>query len=112
VVVRPANGDTRPIWIAKALSNPNCNPKKLNCVLIQYLRPTSRSQDVQDFYIGWDNERGLRWKVDIADPPVWEETNALMTAWKSQIRKDTRQCLLKIQTTQIEIINHILASYV
>ena len=90
VAVRPADGDTRPVWIARALFDPNCNPEKPNCILLQYFRPTSRTEDVQNFYTGWDSERGLRWKVDTVDPPIWEETNALMTAWKSQIRKDTR----------------------
>jgi len=112
VAVRPADGATQPVWIARALSDPNCNPEQPNCVLIQYFRPTSRDQDVRDFYTGWDSERGLRWKVDIGDPPVWEHTNTLMTAWKSQIRKDTRQCLLKIPAAQINIINCSLASYV
>lgn len=112
VAVRPADGDPRPVWIGRALSDPNCNPEKPNCVLIQYFRPTSRNRDVQDFYTGWDSERGLRWKMDLADPPVWQETNALMTAWKSQIRKDTRQCFIKIPAAQIEVINLSLASYV
>jgi len=112
VVVRPADGNSQPVWIARALSNPNCNSKKPNCVLIQYFCPTSRSQDVQDFYTGWDTKRGLRWKVNVADPPIWEATNAVMTAWKSQIKKGTRQCLLKIPAVQIEIIKQSLASYV
>lgn len=112
VAVRPTNGATQPVWIARALSNPNCNPEEPNCVLIQYFRPTSRDQDVRDFYTGWDSERGLRWKVAISDQPVWEDTNTLITAWKSQIRKDTRQCLLKIPAAQIDIIYRSLASYV
>ena len=46
VAIRLADGDTGQIWIARALSNPNCNSEKPNCVLIQYFRPTSRDQNV------------------------------------------------------------------
>ena len=85
VAIRPAEGDLHPVWIGRTLSDPNSNPENPNCVLIQYFRPTSRNQDVQDFYTGWDSERDLRWKVDETEPPVWQHTNALMTAWKSRI---------------------------
>ena len=68
-------------------------------------------QDVQDYYIGWDNERGLRWKVDKTEPPSWQHTDALMTAWKSRIQKDTMECMIKIPATQIEVINQTLASF-
>ena len=73
--------------------------------------PTSRNQDVQDFYTGWDNERGLRWRVDETEPPLWQHTNALMTAWKSRIQKDTVECMIKIPATQIEVIKQTLASF-
>jgi hypothetical protein len=105
VAVRPADGDSRPIWIARALLDPNNNLKKPNCILIQYFRPTSRSREVQDNYIGWNNDRDLRWKVDETEPPVWEHTNALMTVRSSTIRKDTIHYLIKILTVQIEVIN-------
>jgi hypothetical protein len=111
VAVRPVDGDSQPIWIARALSNPNNNPEKPNCILIQYFRPTSRSREVQDNYIGWDNDRGLRSKVDEIESLVWEHTNTLMTSWSSTIRKDTIHCLIKIPAIQIEVINQSLASY-
>jgi hypothetical protein len=111
VAIRPADGDTRPVWIARALSDPNSNPERPNCVLIQYFRPTSRDQNVQDYYTGWDTTRGLRWKVDDTEPPLWEETNALMTAWKSRIKRGTVECMIKIPSAQIEVINQSLALY-
>ena len=80
VAIRPADGDSHPVWIGRALSNPNSSPKNPNCILIQYFCPTSRNQDVQDFYTGWDNERGLRWRVDEIEPPIRQHTDALMTA--------------------------------
>jgi len=30
--VRPANGDFHPVWIARALSDPNSNPENSNCL--------------------------------------------------------------------------------
>ena len=57
VAIRPVDGETQLVWIARALSDPNCNPEKPNCILIQYFRTTSRSVDVQEFYTGWNNER-------------------------------------------------------
>jgi hypothetical protein len=41
LALRPADGDSKPIWIARALSNPFSNPKQPNCILIQYFRPMS-----------------------------------------------------------------------
>ena len=100
------------MWIARALSDPDCNLEEPNCILIQYFHPTSRSVDVQEIYIGWDSDRGLCWKIKEKEPPVWEETNALMTAWSPRIKKDTRECVIKILATQIEVIKQSLASYI
>ena len=74
------------MWIARALSHPDCNPEEPNRILIQYFHPTSRIVDVQEFYIGWDSNRGLRWKIEEKEPSVWKETNALMTAWSTRIK--------------------------
>ena len=112
IAIRPADGDTRPVWIARALSNPFSNPDHPNCVLIQYFRPTSRDRNVQDYYNGWDSAKGLCWRVDETQDPVWEDTNSLnMTAWKSKIKKGTLECVLKILSAQIHVINESLASY-
>jgi hypothetical protein len=111
VAVRPPDGVTQSVWIARALSNPNCNPEQPNCILLQYFRPTSRNMDIQAFYTGWDSERGLRWKIEESEPPVWEEPNTLMTAWSPQIRKGTHECVIKIPAPQIAIIKQSLALY-
>nr|PNR26858.1 hypothetical protein PHYPA_030339 [Physcomitrium patens] len=71
VAIRPADGEIQPVWIARALSNPDCNPEKPNCILIQYFHLTLRSVDVQQFYTSWDSERGLHWKIEENEPPVW-----------------------------------------
>ena len=50
----------RPVWIARALSNPNSSPEYPGCMLIQYFRPTSRTRVVQEFYTCWDSATSLR----------------------------------------------------
>ena len=100
----------RPVWIARALSNPNSNPEHPGYVLIQYYRPTSRTRSVQEFYTGWDSSTGLRWKVDSTLEETWESTNSILTTWKSATRKDTIRCVLKIPPRQIEIICQSLAN--
>ena len=112
VAIRPADGETQLEWIARALSDPDCNPEEPNCILIQYFHPTSRRVDVQELYTGWDSDRGLCWKIEEKEPPVWKETNALMTAWSTRIKKDTRECVIKIPAAQIEVIKQSLASYI
>ena len=112
VAIRPADGETQPVWIARALSDPDCNPEEPNRILIQYFHPTSRRVDVQELYMGWDSDRGLRWKIEEKEWPVWEETNALMTAWSTRMKKDTRECVIKIPAVRIEVIKQSLASYI
>ena len=36
VAIRPTDGDSHPVWIERALSNPNSSPENPNCILIQY----------------------------------------------------------------------------
>ena len=111
VAVRPADGETQPMWIARALSNPNCNPEHPNCILLQYFCLISRSADVQAFYIGWDSEKGLWWRIEESELLVWEDTDALMTACSPRIRKGTRECMIKIPAPQIAVIKNSIASY-
>ena len=111
VAICPAEEDKQhPIWIARALSNPNSNPEHPGYVLIQYYRPTSRTRSVQEFYTSWDSSTDLRWKVDSTLEETWESTDSILTAWKSATRKDTIHCLLKIPPRQIEIICQSLAN--
>ncbi len=111
VAVRPSDGDGRPIWIARALSNPNSNRERPNTIFIHYFHSTISSNNVQEFYTGSDSPNGLRWKVDDNQGEVWESIDSIMTAWKSKIKKDTMQCTLKIPLEQIKIIHESLAVY-
>ena len=111
VAICPSDEDKQhPVWIARALSDPNSNPEHPGCVLIQYFRPTSRIKAVQEFYTWWDSTTGLRWKVDSTTDAVWESTNSVLTAWKSTTRKKTTHCVLRIPPRQIEIIRQSLAN--
>ena len=49
VAIRPANGETQPLWIARAFSDLGCNPEEPNHILIQYFQPMSKSVDTQEF---------------------------------------------------------------
>ena len=111
VAIRPADEDPKPIWIARALSDPFADANHPNCMLIQYFKPASRVQNVQEFYHGWDSQKGLRWKVDEFQPPIWENTNSIVTAWKSKVKKDTVECVLKIPRATVDVINSSLSSY-
>lgn len=112
LAIRPADGDTRPVWIARAKSDPNINHERPNCVKIQYFRPTSRSNEVQNHYTGWDSTNGLKWKVDETQAEDWLHTDSIMTAWKSRVRKETTECSIRIPAVQLKIIHDSLARYV
>ena len=78
MAVRPFEYDAEhPVWIARALSNPNSNLEYPSCVLIWYFRPILHNKNVQKFYTGWDSGNGLQWKVDPTNEEVWESTNSI-----------------------------------
>ena len=111
MAIHPFDEDKQcPVWIARALSNPNSSPKRWGFVLIEYFRPTLRTRAVQEFYTGWDSATGLRWKMDSTTEAVWESTNSILTIWKSTTRTDTTHYMLRIPPRQIEIICQSLAN--
>ena len=55
LALRPCDGDERPVWIARAMSDPNCDPERPNSIKIQYYRPTLRDGSIQRCYEGWDS---------------------------------------------------------
>jgi hypothetical protein len=71
----------------------------------------SRSQLIQETYLGWDSEVGLRWKVEDSSSLQWEHTDSIITAWKSRVRRDSAECMIKILVDQIAIICDNFASY-
>ena len=42
---------------------------------------------------------------------VWKNTDSLVTAWKSWVKKDIMECVFKIPSVQIDVINGSLALY-
>jgi hypothetical protein len=111
VAVRPADGDSRLVWIAWAKSDPNCNPEWLNSVLIQYFQPMLRSPLIQETYHGWDSKTGLHWKIEESNDPQWEHTDSIITAWKLRVRRDSAEYTIKIPVEQIAIIRDSIAAY-
>lgn len=108
MVIRPTDGDSRPIWIARALTDPDCNRNHPNCVEIQYYQPSSKSTVIQETYQGWDSTRGLKWKVDETQAPEWLHTNAIISSWKSNTRQESRRATVAIPGRQIEVIRESL----
>lgn len=104
LALHASDDDGRPFWVARALSDPNASPEHPGCLLIQYFMPTSKSRIIQDTYQGWDSVNGLQWKIDDSQPEHWEDTDSLLTSWKSKVRKSTKTCKLKIPQLQIDII--------
>lgn len=104
VALRPCDGDERPVWIARALSDPNSDLERPNSIKIQYYRPSSRDASVQRCYAGWDSLDGLQWKIDDTQLPQWESTESLLTAWKPRIRRDSARPVVKIPRNQVQII--------
>jgi hypothetical protein len=80
VVLRPSDGDKRPFWIARALTNVDAEPvEHPQCILIQYWKPSSSSNHIQETYASWDGDRSMQWRIEDSQPPVWEHTNSMMS---------------------------------
>jgi hypothetical protein len=50
----------------------------------------------------------MQWKIDDSQPPVWEHTNSMMSAWTSRIREGTRNPTMRIPSLQVNIIKESL----
>jgi hypothetical protein len=112
VVLRPSDGDKRPFWIARALTNVDAEPvEHPQCILIQYWKPSSSSNHIQETYAGWDGDRSMQWTIEDSQPPVWEHTNSMMSAWKSGIRDGTRNPTMRIPSLQVNVIKESLAVF-
>jgi hypothetical protein len=71
VVLRPSDGDKRPFWIARALTNVDAEPvEHPQCILIQYWKPSSSSNHIQETYVGWDGDRSMQWTIEDSQPPI------------------------------------------
>jgi hypothetical protein len=60
VVLRPSDGNKRPFWIARALTNVDVEPvEHPQCILIQYWKPSAFSYHIQETYGGWDGNGSM-----------------------------------------------------
>ena len=74
----------KPVWVAKALSEPNFATfsPHFRQIQVEYYRPTARNEDVIRHYTGWDTNHNFRWKVDSEHGPSWVDTDSIFIAWK------------------------------
>ena len=104
VAVRPADGDARPFWLARAITNPSPDPGHLHMIQIQYWTPASERHINMETYDGWDTKKGNVWREDRALNPTWSSTDCIMTAWKPRMREGTSDPRVAIPKPQIDII--------
>ena len=112
VVVRPADGDLRPFWLARALTNPTPDPGHINSIQLQYWTPTSFQHIDEDTYAGWESKQANSWCEDKAISPSWTHIDCIMIAWKLCVRSGTSEPRIKILIAQINIINESVHAYI
>ena len=83
VAIRPHDDDHKPIWVVRALIDYNVNRKYPNCIEIQFYKPVSKQNDVQESYVGWDSECSFKWKIDDSLDPHWIHGDCIITSWKT-----------------------------
>ena len=101
VVVRPAEGDMKPFWLGRAMTNPSPDPNHVHMIKIQYWRPVRGQHINEETYEGWDTREGNGWQEDRAVLPTWANTDCIMTAWKPRCAKGTNVQMLKIARVRI-----------
>ena len=112
IVLCPSNGDKRPFWIARALTNVDAEPvEHPQYILIQYWKPLASSDHIQETYGGWDGDRSMQWRINDSQPPIWEHINSMMSIWKSGIRNGTMNLTMRIPSLQVNVIKESLAVF-
>ena len=112
LVLRPNDGDIQPFQIARALTNVDAElMEHLHYMLIQYWKPFASFNHIQETYGGWDGERSMQWRIDDSEPPMWEHTNSIMSAWKSGIRGGTMNPTMRILFVKVNVIKESLAMF-
>lgn len=112
LILCPSDNDIQLFWIARAEKNVDAEPMEhLHCILIQYWKPSASFDNIQETYDGWDGERSMQWRIDNLEPPMWEHTNSILSAWKSGIQEGTRNLTMKIPSLQVNISKESLAIF-
>ena len=104
VAMRPADDDPRPLWLARAITNPSPDPGHLHMIQIQYWTRAARKHISMETYEGWDTKKGNVWREDRTMNPTWSSTKCIMTAWKPRARDATLDPKVAIPIPQIDII--------
>jgi hypothetical protein len=85
LILRPGDETyVKPVWVARALSEPNFTTSSphFRQIQVEYYRPTARNEDVIRHYTGWDTNNNFRWKVDSEHGPSWVDTDSIFIAWR------------------------------
>ncbi len=85
VFVRPALDCDEPMWLGRAVENPQFDPvvDHFREVLVQWYIPCGTSKDLQRLYTGWDTKTNFRWKIDrTASQADYVSTDSIMASWK------------------------------
>jgi hypothetical protein len=107
LVVRPADGDLRPFWVAWAITNLNPNPSHLNQIQIQYWMHNTFDHIDADT----DLKEGNVWCEEKGILPCWSHIDCVMTVWKSKVRSGIVDQKMRIPAKQISIIKASLEAY-
>ena len=110
IVVRPVDDDSKPFWLARALTNPNPDPGHINLIQMQYWTLSSTQHIDMDTYAGWDTRKGNVWREDRSFPPSWSHTDYIMTAWKLRFREGTIDPRVTIPKAQMSIIKALVVA--
>ena len=111
VVVRPADGDPKPFWLARAITKPNPDPSHIKQIQIQYWTPASNRNIDMETYDGWDTNGGIQWREDTIISPTWSNTDCIMTAWKPGFKNGSINPRVSIPKKQIDIIKASLIAF-
>lgn len=112
LVVHPADGNLRPFWLARAISDPSPNPRHVHMIHIQYWTPSSNRHINMETYIGWNTNDGILWQEDSIIHLQWLNIDCIMIAWKPHFREKTKNSKVTIPTSQINIIKATIAAFI
>ena len=70
IVVRSADGDPKPFWLAKAITAPSLDLGHMHMIKIQYWTPTSNRHINMETYTGWDTKEGNACHEDRIIPSI------------------------------------------
>lgn len=111
VALRPADGDARPFWIARALTDFDVDHNYPRCIQMQYFQPASKNSVVQETYAGWDTKKTFKWTVEDTHIPEWLHVDAIFTSWKSSAKLGSRRPIISLSERQIDIIKQSIERF-